>query len=821
MEKGLGWSEVKRLQLQYGPNSFDDGNDQNHALLSLLARFKNPLVIILLIAASLSLFFGDKASFFIIVVIIGLSVSLDFINSYRSGRAAEALKDQVRVKVQVRRQGEVVDISVAQLVPGDIVLLQAGRVVPADGVMVEGQDIYSNESSLTGESFPQAKPIKSEVYMSSDIVSGSGCMKVTSTGKNTKFAHIVASLETKQTLTAFDREIKDFSLLIVRITFVLVIAVFGINALLGHQLLESLLFSLALAVGLTPELLPLIISLNLTKGSLSMAKHGVIVKQLSSIQNFGSMDILCTDKTGTLTEDRIVLVKYVDGQGESSDKVLEYGYLVSSFSTGFQNPLDEATKQFAGLSNDGYKKINEIPFDFERKREAVVVHNKDDSQRLLIVKGAPEELFKKSTHYKNNHTKLTKTLLEEIDQTYSRLSQNGFRVLAVASKPIATEKHYEPSNEKDLCLEGFLAFLDPAKQSVDETLDLLRKLGISIRIITGDNALVTAKIADDIGLGIVGIKTGQELSELNDRQLAETVERTTVFARVDPEQKLKIIQALQKNGHVVGYMGDGINDAPAIRAADVGISVNNAIDVAKAAADFILLKKSLHQLANGVVEGRRTFANTLKYLRMSLSSNFGNMISMAAASLFLPFLPMLATQILLNNLLYDSSQFTIPLDNIDESEIYRPPRFNINSLKKFMWSYGSLSSVFDFLTFGILLWGFHADESLFQAGWFIESFLTQVLVVYIIRSRAHVAKASRPNIVLVLSTVVTALIALMVVLLPIRAIFHFGALSQIQIICLGAVVVAYLSAAEFMKRWFYSSYSELAGNVVVAPAKRP
>ena len=805
MEKGLGTAEVKRLRLQYGPNSFDDGTNRSHAFSALLARFKNPLVIILLVVAALSIFFGDKASFFIIITIVGLSVSLDFINTYRSEQAAEVLKDRVRVKVRVRRAGEESDVPVDDLVPGDIVLLQAGRVIPADGVIIEGQDIYSNESSLTGESFPQAKPAKTEVYMSSDVVSGSGAMRVTATGKNTKFAHIVAGLETKQLMTPFDREIKDFSVLIIRITFVLVLFVFGVNALLKHDLLESLLFSLALAVGLTPELLPLIITLNLTKGSLSMAKNGVIVKQLSAVQNFGSMDILCTDKTGTLTEDRIVLVKYVDGQGESSQKVLEYGYLVSVFSTGFQNPLDEATKQFSGVSKHGYQKIDEIPFDFERRREAVVVHKKDSAQRLLIVKGAPEELFKKSTHYQSTKTKMDAATLKKAEQTYNRLSQNGFRVLAVATKPIAAEKHYEPSDEKGLCLQGFLAFLDPAKQSVGDTLDLMRKLGISIRIITGDNALVTAKIADDIGLGIVGIKTGEELSKYNDKQLAEVVERTTVFARVDPEQKLKIIQALQKNGHVVGYMGDGINDAPSIRGADVGISVNNAVDVAKAAADFILLNKSLHELANGVIDGRKTFANTLKYLRMSLSSNFGNMISMAAASLFLPFLPMLATQILLNNLLYDTSQFAIPLDNVDDAEVYRPHELNIADLKRFMWSYGILSSVFDFLTFGLLLLAFHADAGLFQAGWFIESFLTQVLVVYIIRSQANVANRSRPSIVLVLSTISTALVALMVVLLPLRKLFHFGSLSIAQIAALSLVVVTYLVAAETVKHLFYNN----------------
>jgi len=803
MINGLSAAEVKRLRLRYGLNTFDTSVHKSRALLALLARFKNPLVVILLIAATLSLFFGDKASFFIIVIIIGLSVSLDFINTYRSEQAAEALKSKVLVTATVRRDGQEHMIPVSQLVPGDIVLLNAGKIVPSDGVIIEGKDLYCNESSLTGESFPQAKPANADVYMGSAVMSGTGTMRVTTIGPSTKFAHIVQDLQSKHVPTEFEREIKDFSVLIVRITFVLVIFVFGINALVHHSLLESLLFSLALAVGLTPELLPLIITLNLTKGSLSMAKHGVIVKQLSAIQNFGSMDTLCTDKTGTLTENRIVLVKYVDGQGIVSDKVLELGYLASVYSTGFDNPLDSAVRSFKGVSNHGFEKVDEIPFDFVRRREAVVVHDHNKKQRILIVKGAPEEILKISSSYLKASQKLTKKTLDQVQATYDQLSQNGFRVLAVAFKNIATEKRYEPSDENEVCFAGFLAFLDPAKESVADTLTLLKQLGINIKVITGDNVLVSVKIADDIGLGVVGIKTGLELSKMSDKQVALAVERTTIFARVDPEQKLRIIKALQKNKHVVGYMGDGVNDAPAIHAADVGISVNNAVDVAKDSADFILLHKSLHELAEGVVEGRRTFANTMKYLRMSLSSNFGNMFSMAGASLFLPFLPMLATQILLNNLLYDSSQFAIPLDNVDDAEVYIPRKLGIAELKRFMWSYGILSSVFDFITFGILLFAFRADQSLFQAGWFIESFLSQVLVVYVIRTYFYAAKHSLPSPVLVLGTFLTSVVAFAVVMLPLRSLFHFAALSIYQISILTLVVAGYLASTELLKHWFY------------------
>ncbi len=808
MLEGLSFQSVKKLRQQYGPNTLQDDIGKSKVLIAFLARFKNPLVIILLLAASLSLFFGDKASFFIIVAIVALSVGLDFLNTYRSERAAEALKDKVRVKAHVIREGKEHHITVSELVPGDIVLLTAGKVIPADGIIVEGKDLSTNEAALTGESFPQGKPIGNEVFMGSGVISGSGVMRVTKIGKSTKFAHIAKALQSAHQVTEFENEIKEFSLLIIKITFFLVIFVFMANILFQRNILESVLFSLALAVGLTPELLPLIITLNLTKGSLKMAKEGVIVKQLSAVQNFGSMDILCTDKTGTLTENLIALVKYVDGKNNDSNNVLLYGYLASAFSTSFGNPLDAAVKAHPGVDISMYRKIDEIPFDFERKREAVVVHHVHDKRRFLIVEGAPEEILKISnTYHSTKKQVLTKQLRKEIQGTYDQLSRDGFRVLAVASKEIGSEKHYEPSDEKKLSFHGFLAFLDPAKASVTETLERMRVMGISTKVITGDNAYVTVKIANDIGLPIEGILTGDELEKLSKQEFAVAVEKTTIFARVNPEQKMQIIQALQSNGHIVGYMGDGINDAPSLRAADVGVSVNNAVDVAKDAADFILLRKNLHELTNGVVEGRRTFANTMKYLRMSLSSNFGNMFSMAGASLFLPFLPMLATQILLNNLLYDASQFAIPLDNVDETEVLRPHTLSIKEIKKFMWSYGLLSSVFDFATFGLLLVVFQADQSIFQAGWFIESIMTQVLVVYIIRTKLVPFKESKPAALLVVSTLLVISLAFMAILLPMRTIFRFGLLSSAQIAALICLVLIYLFFAELIKVRFYGSRS--------------
>jgi Mg2+-importing ATPase len=808
MIDGLSFKSVKKLQQQYGPNILQDDYKNNRAVLALLARFKNPLVIILLIAASLSLFFGDKASFFIIITIVALSVGLDFLNTYRSQQAAEALKDKVRVKALVVREGKEYLTAVSELVPGDVVMLSAGKVIPADGVMIDGKDLSTNEAALTGESFPQGKPINSEVYMGSGVISGSGVMRITKTGKSTKFSHIAQALQSVHRVTEFQKEIKDFSVLIIKITFFLVLFVLLVNVLFRRDILESILFSLALAVGLTPELLPLIITLNLTKGSLRMAREGVIVKQLSAVQNFGSMDILCTDKTGTLTENEIKLVKYVDGKNDNSDDVLRLGYLASVFSTSFSNPLDAAVKAYKGVDISMYQKIDEIPFDFERKREAVIVHHNNNKQRFLIVEGAPEEIVKISDTYGSKKIHLDDKLRSIIQSTYDDLSRKGFRVLAVASKEIGAEKLYEPDDEKNLTFYGFLAFLDPAKLSVLDTLKRMRAMGITTKIITGDNAYVTEKVANDIGLIIDGILNGDELDKMSHIQFNAAVEKNNIFARVNPEQKMKIIQTLQANGHIVGYMGDGINDAPSLRAADVSVSVNNAVDVAKDAADFILLRKSLHELVNGIVEGRKTFGNTMKYLRMSLSSNFGNMISMAAASLFLPFLPMLATQILLNNLIYDASQFAIPLDNVDEFELLKPHTMSMKEIKKFMWSFGILGSVFDFITFGILLFIFHAGQPLFQAGWFFTSLTSQVIIVFIIRTRLIPFKQSKPSMPLVISVFAAALVTLLIVILPIRSLFRFGALAPIQFVPLTVVVIVYMFCAELLKKKFYGASAE-------------
>ncbi len=798
-ESGLDWQEAKARLAQDGPNQL---HDTHHlpGLGAFLSRFRNPLVIILLLAASLSAFLGDIISFIIIVTIVLLSIVLDFVTTYRSQQAAEALRAGVRVTARVVRSGHEVDIPLADVVRGDLAILTPGKLVPADGTVIVAKDLYVNESALTGESFPQAKTTGDKMMMGTSVTSGEGAILIVATGVNTGYAKIADQLERGGSATEFEREIRQFSSLIIKITFVLVLGIFLINALFRHTALESLLFSLALAVGLTPELLPLIISLNLTKGALAMARHGVIVKRLSAIQDFGSMDVFCTDKTGTLTEDKIALVKYVNGLGAVSESVLRYAYITSQYSARFESPLDRAVKEFRSVDTREYHKVDDIPFSFERKRESVIVANA--AGLLLITKGAPEEVLALCTHYHNGQT-LHGRIAEQVKAEYDQLSADGYRVLAVATKAVTKPRGYEPADESAMVLEGFIAFLDPAKKSVTATLTKLRNYGIEVKIISGDNALVNRRIAEEIKLTVKGILTGDQITKLSDKQLLELVDGTTIFARVAPDQKRRVIKALQQRGHVVGYMGDGINDAPSLAAADIGISVNNAVDVAKDTADLILLHKSLGELVEGVIEGRRVFANTLKYMMMALSSNFGNMFSMAAASVVLPFLPMRATQILLNNLLYDGSQFGIPTDSVDADQLLQPHKLSIANIRKFMWVFGPLSSLFDLATFIVLIAGFHLGEHGFQTGWFLESMLTQVLVIFLIRSRVGLGKSSRPSAILVASTALSLAAAVLVVVTPIGAFFGFTQLEAPVMLAIVSIVAIYLMATHFAKNAFY------------------
>lgn len=800
---GLTPHEATARLLQYGPNQIVE---EHHLpiLLNFLARFNNPLIIILQLAAVVSAFLGDILTFTMITTIVLVSALLDFITTYRSQQAAQDLKNRVRVAATVIRGGHQMQVPLTSLVPGDIVALHPGNVVPADGKVTQGKDLYVNEGVLTGESFPQAKTTGGEVYMGSSVTSGEAFIELTQTGKQTKFSHIAAQLAGKEPVTEFDREIHSFSHLIIIVTGILVLAIFAFNSIFRHNLFDSLLFSLALAVGLTPSLLPLIITLNLTKGSLKMAKHGVIVKKLAAIQNFGSMDVLCTDKTGTLTEDKIALVKYVDGSGNISDEVLLFAYLASVYSSAYESPLDRAVKDFKHLSTVGYTKEDVVPFTFERKRESVVVGHEHGN--ILISKGAPETVFEICDKAADGRP-MDAALHAQIHREYDKLSNDGFRVLAIATKPLTKSSGVEAEDEVGMSFHGFIAFLDPAKKSVTKTLQRMEDYGIEIKIISGDNALVNQRIATQINLASKGLLTGAEIDKLSDAELANRVEHVTIFARVAPEQKMRIIRTLQTNGHVVGYMGDGINDAPSLRQSDTGISVNNAVDVAKDTADMILIRKSLDELIEGVVEGRRTFANTLKYLMMALSSNFGNMFSMAGASLILPFLPMLAPQILLNNLLYDFSQIALPTDHVDDSAIKLPHRLSIRGIRKFMLVFGPLSSLFDFATFGVLIFVFHLGAAGFQAGWFLESMLTQTLVVYIIRTKRLPFLESNPSLSLVGSTLIAIGAAFAFVLTPLAAFFDFGSVPLASFAWIAIIVFVYLLAAQLAKVAFYKRVS--------------
>jgi len=801
---GLSHAEATLRLKQNGPNAVALQH-HNSALELFLDTFKSPLVILLLVAAGLSGYFGEVTSSLIIVVIVALSSLLDFVNTYRSNRAAEELKERVRVTTTVMRDGTPKEIPLENVVMGDVVLLTAGNIIPADGKLLTGAHFYTNEASLTGEAFPQMKELGMPVYMGSSVSSGQAQIEITATGARTQFSKVVAALNSRQLPTEFDREIKDFSFLVLRITIGLVLFVFLVNAFLKHDLLGSLLFAVALAVGITPELLPMIITLNLTKGSMAMARRGVIVKRLASIQNFGSMDVLCTDKTGTLTEDKIALVKYVDGKGITSEKTLEYAYINSVLSSGYKNPLDDAVQEFRHVSLKEYKKIDELPFDFERRRESVIVQKGE--KRFLIAKGAPEGLWKTCMHCGDMHTFLSAGQLRAIKETHEKLSRGGFRVLGIAIKELKEKETYSTADEEGLVFMGFIAFLDPPKISVEKTLRRMQDYGINIKIITGDNELVSARIAREIDLEITGVVLGTEMDTLNDKALAKKVETANLFARVNPEQKMRIIKTIQTNGHVVGYMGDGINDAPSLKAADVGISVNNAVDIAKESADLILLHKSLEDLVEGVIEGRKTFINTVKYLRMVLSSNFGNVFSMAGASLILPFLPMLPTQILLNNLIYDASQFAIPLDHVDPQELQRPHRLDLKEIKRFMVIFGPLSSLFDFITFGVLYITFGLTGARFQTGWFLESLVTQIFVVYIIRTRKIPFLESRPSLALVISTLMGVGVGLLASLTTFGKIFGFISLANRPLIVIGLIVAVYLCVIEVVKQRFFRSYA--------------
>lgn len=815
--KGLSSHEASDRLRRFGENIVAT-RKKLRPIVAFFEKFQSPLILILIFASGISFFIGEKTNAVILVSMILISVVLDFVNTYRSEKSIEKLISKVVTTATVLRDGREQEINLKYVVPGDIVVLSAGDVVPADCRILESKDFFINQSILTGESLPVEKTADQNktlgettpdathlIFMGTSVVTGFATGEVIKTGSQTEFGKIADRLSAEDQETDFDRNIRSFSAFIMKITIVLVLLVFFANAFLGKGILPSFIFAVAIAIGLTPELLPVILSVSLSRGAIRMSKKDVVVKHLPAIQNFGRMDVLCTDKTGTLTENKITVVKYVDSRGNSSEEVLRLAYFSSYFHTGVPNPLDQAVKDYKKLDTKNVEKVDEIPFDFERRRDSMVI--KIEGRRVLITKGAPEAVFGicKTLALGGKNVVFGPKAKSEAEAEFKRLSQDGFKVLAVATRSIEKEiEVYEKQEESQMCLRGFLAFMDPPKPSVLEAIKDLEDLGVEIKILTGDSELLTEKICREIKLKTRGASiTGTELDKLNERELEQVVDKTTIFARITPDQKEKIILSLQKIGKVVGYLGDGINDAPALKVADVGISVANAVDVAKETADLILLKKSLHALKDGVIEGRKTFQNTLKYLMVGLSSNFGNMFSMTAASAFLPFFPMLPAQVLLNNFIYDVSQLSISTDNVDLDEVKKSSRWNLKFIREYMVVFGIVSSIFDFLTFYLLFSIFKLSEGGFQTGWFIESLATQALVVYVIRTKKIPFLESRPSYWLFGTVALSVVAAWAIPFISIGRIFNLEPLSLISTLSIAAIVFIYLLVVQAIKSWFF------------------
>ncbi len=799
-------------------------------------RAKNPLVIQLLIIAVVSALMDDVPSAVVVSAMIVLSVILAYVQEAQSNKAVEKLLAMVKTNCTVMRDGKETVIPLSELVPGDLVVLAAGSIIPADLRLIVAKDFFVSQSALTGESMPiekNAAPCTNEgkgaldltnaCFQGSNVLSGTARGVVVNTGARTYFGSISHYLAGARVLTSFDRGVEQFTWLMIRFMVVMVTIVFLIIGLTKHNWVEALMFGLSVAVGLTPEMLPMIVTVNLSKGALAMSKKKVIVKRLNSIQNFGAMDILCTDKTGTLTQDKIVLERHVDVTSRESDDVLRYAYMNSYYQTGLRNLLDKAILSHKDLDVErGCRKVDEIPFDFQRRRMSVVVDYEGD--HVLICKGAVEEVFNACSRYQVDDEihplidLLKKDLLEE----YESLSADGFRVLAIAYREFPRDKEvFATGDETDLVLLGYVAFFDPPKESANAALEALRKSGVATKILTGDNALVTKKICADVGLAIEGLVTGDQIRGMSDADLTALAEKTTVFARLSPAQKDQIIRALQRGGHVVGFMGDGINDAPAMKTADVGISVDTAVDVAKESADIILLKKSLLVLEDGIIEGRKVFGNIIKYIKMGASSNFGNMFSVVGASYLLPFLPMAPIQVLVNNLLYDFSQVGIPTDRVDEEYLTAPRKWNIEAIKKFMLFIGPMSSIFDYTTFGLMMWFYHCNvfsspgatelakahaEKLFHTGWFVESLLTQTLIVHIIRTNKIPFIESTASLPLTLTTLAVMAAAVALPFSPAAAYLGFERLPLSFFGWMGATLLCYVTVTHFMKTRFIAWY---------------
>lgn len=804
--------EAKKRLLKYRPNRFKP-KKRSDTLTLLLTQFKSPLILILLFAGGLSFFLGDSVNSVIILTIILISSLLGFWQERGAANAVEKLLSIVETKATVLRDGIPVEISVEGIVPGDVIILNAGDLIPGDAIILESKDLFINEASLTGETFPAEKNTgilppptslshrTNSLFMGTNVVSGDAQAVVVGTGLQTEFGRVSERLRLRPPETEFEHGVKHFGYFLMEVTLVLVVATFAINVYYARPVLESLLFSLALAVGLTPQLLPAIISINLAHGAKILATQKVIVKRLASIENFGSMNVLCSDKTGTLTEGTIKVQSVLDVEGNPSRKALLYAYLNASYQTGFTNPIDEAICANKVDASD-YQKLDEIPYDFIRKRLSVLVSK--DNKNLIVTKGALQNILDICTSVETSESTIVPIagVQKQIQQRFEELSSKGFRILGIAYKNIGSDKIIAKPSETEMVFLGFLVLFDPTKPKIAETIQELEQLGISLKIITGDNRLVAASISQQVGVPTPKILAGSDLNILSDDALLKQVNEINVFAEVDPNQKERIILALKKAGNVVGYMGDGINDASALHAADVGLSVDSAVDVAKESADIVLLEKDLGVLANGVKEGRKTFANTLKYVFMATSSNFGNMFSMAGASLFLSFLPLLPRQILLTNLMTDFPETTIGTDNVDSELVERPRRWNVKFIRNFMIVFGILSSVFDYIAFGVLIFILNSPMELFRTGWFIESVLSASLIVLVIRSRKPFFKSS-PGKYLLLTTTAILVATLIFPFTPLGQLFGFTQPPIIVLVLMSIIVVFYIIMGEVVKGLFY------------------
>jgi Mg2+-importing ATPase len=828
--QGLNANQASALLAKVGPNSVVPV-DHDSWWRSLWRQFRNPLNILLLILSGVSWLSHNAPSSIIILLMVLLSVTLALVQERRSGKAAAALRAMVHTTATVLRptqlpgqEGATEELPIDRLVPGDVVHLSAGGLVPADVRLLSGKDFFVNESALTGESLPVEKfalieaagveplHLRNTCFMGTHVASGTATAVVLHTGRDAAFGEIAMAVSAEPGESSFDVGINRFTWLMLRFMLVMVPLVFLINGLTKGDWLEALLFATAVAVGLTPEMLPMLVTVNLAKGALTMSRKKVIVKRLNAIQNLGAMDVLCTDKTGTLTQDRIILERYVDVDGQASERVLDLAYLNSYFQSGLKNLLDVAVLKYTEVherlrAGGQHHKVDEIPFDFERRRMSVVVEGQ--GERLLICKGAVEEIFGVCTEGERGGERfpLDASHLEFLQKARNELNEEGFRVIAIAYKPIAVGPGaISAHDEADLILVGYIAFLDPPKESAHAALDALKNHGLQVKILTGDNEVVTRKVCREVGLTIDRVMLGHEIEALSPAQLGEAAEGVQVFAKLNPGQKARVIEALRLRGHVVGFLGDGINDGPALKAADVGISVDTAADIAKESADIILLEKDLRVLDDGVIEGRKVFANILKYIRMGASSNFGNMLSMLGASAFLPFLPMAPIQVLTNNLLYDVSQTAIPTDLVDEQYLSSPRRWEIGNIARFMLMMGPVSSVFDYATFALMAWGFHTisppNEALFHTGWLVESLISQTLIIHIIRTSRLPFIESRASPAMMWTSLAVCGAGAYLPYSPLAPALGLVALPWMYWPALIGIILAYLVSTHLMKQWF-------------------